>query len=90
MIKKYGLFCALLLLAMLVPHLGFAQSVTLDLGGEAGAAATGAAGGESVTGRVFQLLALMTVLSLAPSLLIMATSFTRIIIVLSFVRTAIG
>jgi flagellar biosynthetic protein FliP len=32
----------------------------------------------------------MTVLSLAPSILIMMTSFTRIIIVLSFLRTAIG
>lgn len=33
---------------------------------------------------------LMTILSLAPSILIMMTSFTRIIIVLSFVRNAIG
>lgn len=32
----------------------------------------------------------LTVLSLAPSILIMLTSFTRIIIVLHFVRTAIG
>lgn len=37
-----------------------------------------------------QLLVLMTVLSLAPSVLILATSFTRIVIVLSMVRTAIG
>ena len=33
---------------------------------------------------------MLTVLSLAPSILIMMTSFTRIIIVLHFVRTAIG
>lgn len=37
-----------------------------------------------------RMLLLLTVLSLAPSLLIMMTSFTRIIIVLHFVRTAIG
>jgi flagellar biosynthetic protein FliP len=37
-----------------------------------------------------QLLVLLTVLSLAPALLIMVTSFTRIIIVLSLVRNAIG
>lgn len=37
-----------------------------------------------------QLLVLMTILSLAPTVLILATSFTRIVIVLSMVRTAIG
>jgi flagellar biosynthetic protein FliP len=37
-----------------------------------------------------QLLVLMTVLSLAPSILILATSFTRIVIVLSMLRSAIG
>ena len=37
-----------------------------------------------------QLLALLTVLTLAPSILIMMTSFTRIIIVLGFVRNALG
>jgi flagellar biosynthetic protein FliP len=37
-----------------------------------------------------QILLLLTVLSIAPTLLVMVTSFTRIIVVLSFVRTAIG
>lgn len=37
-----------------------------------------------------QILMLLTVLSLAPSILIMMTSFTRIIIVLSFLRNALG
>lgn len=58
-----------------------AQTVTLDLGDT---------GDGTVTGRVIQLIALMTVLSLAPSILIMMTSFTRIVVVLSFLRTAIG
>ncbi|MEG0553768.1 MAG: flagellar biosynthetic protein FliP, partial [Carnobacterium sp.] len=37
-----------------------------------------------------KLLLLLTVLSLAPSILILMTSFTRIVIVLSFVRTALA
>jgi flagellar biosynthesis protein FliP len=57
-----------------------AQSLSLDL----------ADGGPSATGRIVQLLALLTVLSLAPSILVMVTSFTRIIVVLSFLRTALG
>lgn len=44
----------------------------------------------SVTGRVMQLIILITALSLAPALLIMVTSFVRISIVLSIVRTALG
>ncbi|HEX6979226.1 MAG TPA: flagellar type III secretion system pore protein FliP [Alphaproteobacteria bacterium] len=56
-----------------------AQSFTLDLGE-----------GGTTTGRIIQLMALLTVLSLAPSILIMVTSFTRIVVVLSFLRNAIG
>jgi flagellar biosynthesis protein FliP len=37
-----------------------------------------------------ELLVLLTILSVAPSILILATSFTRIVIVLSMVRSAIG
>lgn len=37
-----------------------------------------------------QILILLTVISLAPAILIMTTSFIRIVIVLSFTRTAIG
>ena len=57
-----------------------AQSLSMDLG----------EGGGTATGRIVQLLALLTVLSLAPSILIMVTSFTRIIVVLAFLRTAMG
>jgi flagellar biosynthetic protein FliP len=56
-----------------------AQSFTLDLGD-----------GQTNTGRIIQLMALITVLSLAPSILVMVTSFTRIVVVLSFLRNAIG
>ncbi|MBS1723222.1 MAG: flagellar type III secretion system pore protein FliP [Armatimonadetes bacterium] len=37
-----------------------------------------------------QILALLTVLSLAPAILILSTAFTRIVIILGFVRTALG
>lgn len=46
--------------------------------------------GPEQTVNSLQLLALLTVLSLAPAILIMVTSFTRIIIVLSFLRNAIA
>jgi len=46
--------------------------------------------GAGLTERVIQLIALLTVLSLAPAILIMMTSFTRIIIVLSLLRQAMG
>ena len=39
---------------------------------------------------VLQIFFLMTVLALAPGLLVMTTSFTRIVVVLSFLRSAIG
>jgi flagellar biosynthesis protein FliP len=46
--------------------------------------------GQGLTERVLQLIALLTVLSLAPSILVMVTSFTRIVVVLSLLRTALG
>ena len=46
--------------------------------------------GNGLTERVIQLVALLTVLSLAPSILVMMTSFTRIVVVLSLLRTALG
>jgi flagellar biosynthetic protein FliP len=44
----------------------------------------------STSAKVMQLFLLITVLGLAPSILIMTTSFVRISIVLSIVRTALG
>src|SRR5581483_2705662 len=55
-------------------------SITIDLGND----------GHGQTAVVIQILALLTVLSLAPALFIMVTSFTRIVIVLSFLRQALG
>ena len=71
----------LILFLSLLPGLAAAQSVNIDLG---------AAGQAGATGRLVQLTALITVLSVAPSLLVMVTAFTRIVIVLSLLRSAIG
>lgn len=91
-LKRLGVYLMPLLLAAIVfmPADVWAQSLTLNLGGETPAAADGAAGGGSVATRVVQIVMLLTVLSLAPSILMMMTSFTRIVVVLSFLRTAIG
>jgi flagellar biosynthesis protein FliP len=47
-------------------------------------------GGASAAARIIQLVALLTVLSVAPGLLIMVTSFTRFIVALSFLRSGLG
>src|ERR687893_557883 len=65
--------------ALLTASGAAAQTVTLDLGP-----------GGGVTERALQLVALVTVLALAPSILVMVTSFTRIVVVLSLLRSAIG
>lgn len=44
----------------------------------------------ALSGQIVQLLMLMTVLSLAPAILVVVTSFTRIIIVFSLLRSAMG
>ena len=69
------------LLAAFAPGDALAQALTFDLGAETAG---------TTTGRIIQLIALITILSLAPSILVMMTSFTRIVVVLSFLRTALG
>ena len=48
------------------------------------------AGGASASGRIIEMVALLSVLSVAPGLLIMVTSFTRFIVALSFLRSGLG
>jgi flagellar biosynthetic protein FliP len=47
-------------------------------------------GDPSAAGRIIQLIAVITVLSVAPGLLIMVTCFTRFVIALSFLRAGLG
>lgn len=47
-------------------------------------------GNGTAAGRIIQLVALLTVLSVAPGLLVMVTSFTRFAVALSFLRSGLG
>jgi len=65
--------------AIILPTLAFGQDISVNFGDDA-----------TITERAVQLVGLITLLSLAPSALVMVTSFTRIVVVLSLLRTAIG
>jgi flagellar biosynthetic protein FliP len=91
-----ALCCFLLLAAAVLPRLVFGQDADpsiFDAGGALGVPAmtvsTNADGGQDYTVTI-QILALMTALTLLPSLLMMMTCFTRIIVVFAILRQAIG
>ena len=65
--------------ALILPQAALAQELTLNLGDDA-----------SLTARALQLIALITVLSLAPGLAIMITCFPFVVTVLSILLQAIG
>ncbi|MDJ0390354.1 flagellar type III secretion system pore protein FliP [Roseomonas sp. E05] len=73
---------------MLLALPAWAQSVSLSLGPQ-GAQAV-ASGGQSLTTNVVGLIVATTLLAIAPGILVVATSFTRIVVVLSMLRTALG
>ena len=92
---RFSLLLATALLAM-VPALAFAQDPTaslLDAGGALGVPAvsvtTNPDGSQDYTVTI-QILALMTALTLLPSLLMMMTCFTRIMVVFAILRQALG
>ncbi|MDF3046914.1 MAG: flagellar biosynthetic protein [Candidatus Midichloriaceae bacterium] len=79
--RTFSLALAVLSFIFILSEPAFAQGINIDLG----------SGKTPIfTSKVIQIIALITLLSLAPSILVMVTSFTRIVIVLSFLRTAIG
>ena len=73
------LFALVAIAAILIPSLVFAQDISVDFGDDT-----------TLTERAVQLIGLITILAVAPSILVMVTSFTRIVVVLSLLRTAIG
>src|SRR6202043_2668260 len=74
------LFLAALITPTTLAVPALAQDISINLG----------QGNGGVTERAIQLIPLLTVLSIAPSIVIMMTSFTRIVVVLSLLRTALG
>jgi len=73
-----------LLVLLLMPLTAFAQGLpTITLG-------VGEATKPAEVSTALQILMVLTILSVAPAILLMTTGFTRIVIVLSFVRQALG
>lgn len=77
--RAAGLSVLATIAAMVFPAVAAAQAINIDLGTGAG-----------LSERVVQMVGLLTVLSLAPSIVIMTTSFVRIVVVLGLLRTALG
>ena len=79
--KKIIIFALALIACTFASTYSFAQSVRLNIDD----VSTGTA-----SARIFSILALITILSLAPSIVIMMTSFTRLITVFSITRSALA
>ncbi len=81
---RINYFSQVVFILMLIPKLFYGDDI-----GTSGINIDLPTDGE-LSGRLLQLIALITILGLAPSILVMVTSFTRIIVVLSILRTALG
>lgn len=86
--KKATIISAAVILLTLLPRISLAAAeplglpkVSLTLGGE---------GGPQGISTAIQILLLLTVITLAPAILLMMTSFTRLVIVFSLLRQALG
>jgi len=77
--KLIGRVTLLLLGTLLLAPAGMAQEFSFDLGTGAG-----------LTSGIVEMIGVITILSLAPSILVMTTSFVRIVVVFSLLRTALG
>jgi flagellar biosynthetic protein FliP len=77
---------------LLLPEAAMAASTATSAasGAASGGLNINLSGGGMFTQRMMQIIALITILSIAPSILIMMTSFVRIVVVLSLLRTALG
>ena len=78
-LSRLATFAGFVLLVGLTATPALAETVSIDFSESYG-----------LTERVIQIAALVTIISLAPSILMMVTSFVRIVVVLSLMRTAIG
>ena len=76
---RKALYVAAAMLLLALPDAAMAQSITANLGGQG-----------SMSGRAIQLVLMLTVLSLAPGILMTVTSFTRIVVALSLLRSGLG
>lgn len=86
--KKIKIIVAIFIALIIINTCAFAEPTGIAIPTIEVAVNEAATPQETVT--TLQIIALITILSLAPAILIMMTSFTRIIIVLSFLRNALG
>jgi flagellar biosynthetic protein FliP len=89
MITRLVPLLALLIVLLMAPAIATAStpavpSISIQVG------QAGQDGGPAAPSLAMQIVVLLTVLSLAPALFVMVTSFTRIVIVLAFLRQALG
>jgi len=88
--KKLLIAGGVIALAMIVPDLAAAAATTAAPVPASSGLSIDFSGSGLFTDRLMQIVALITILSVAPSILIMMTSFVRIVVVLSLLRTAMG
>jgi len=87
-VSRRAIFLAALLAPIALP--GGAIAATASAAAATSPLSIDFSGSGLFTDHVMQLIALITILSIAPSILIMMTSFVRIVVVLSLLRTAMG
>ncbi len=94
LLKILGVFVLSVAISLALTTSLFAQdsgaSLLESLSGALSNAPTGSDERATLSGNIIRLVALMTVLSIAPGLLVVMTSFTRFIIVFSILRSALG
>src|SRR6185312_14657438 len=78
--RMLGLMTVALGAALIQAPPALAQSVSVNLG----------SGSQSLAGKLIGIVAITSLLAIAPGILVMGTSFTRIVVVLSMLRTALG
>jgi flagellar biosynthesis protein FliP len=98
--KRLWIFAFAIAFALLIPEIAMAASPAANAVVAAAGSSTATAnnaglqvdltGGGLFTDKLVQIIALITILSIAPSILIMMTSFVRMVVVLSLLRTAMG
>jgi len=88
--KSKQLLPLVALLMLTSTGVSFAQNLPDTLGIVDALSSTATVGGGAVSGRMIQLFGLLTILSIAPGLLMMVTSFTRFAIAFSLLRSGLG
>jgi flagellar biosynthetic protein FliP len=88
--KKLALGLGILVALLMIPDLAFAADSAATIATTASPLNIDVSGSGLFTDKMMQIIALITILSVAPAILIMMTCFVRMVVVLSLLRTAMG